>query len=264
MSSQVIDISSSPEEEPPAKRVRTTAPTKAVESQPAKTQGSEQTTPAVKRVLDLLAQPTSEVLAEIQKMDEAGLVLLQASLVKMAGSSGPSATAAKQELLPAVQRTLVKRKLEKMRAVQANDSARQELITKKLEGESDDLFRVELKRAGAVNTTAVCRRVWGTSENIRKADINFTLRIPYNQAAEKFSNPAAALAITSDISEFLEYFNSRTRAGIAVLKDLGLEVCLLPPGPVARAIIGVETLTRDDALGKLPLLLVVKIDNVRD
>ena len=258
----IIDLCSSPDEKetsPAAKRPRIAdpLPAKAPEnhvlpsSHPVLTSGAQ-------RVLDLMSRPTSEVLAEIETLEESGLVLLQASLVKLAGSSRPTAETAKQDLLPAVQRALITRKLEKMKASQAKNSARQELITKTLEGESDDLFRIELKRAGASSTTAVCRRVWGHSENIRKLGPNFTLRIPYNQAAEKFASPESVFAITNDVSEFLEYFNSRSRAGIAVLAESEMEVCLLPPGPIARAIIGVETLTTDGALGKYPLLLVVK------
>jgi hypothetical protein len=215
-------------------------------------------TSAVSRVVALLSQSADRMVSEAATLSETELQLLQASLVKM--TDEPGAAKKSREVLPVVQRLLVRRKLEKMRAVQASDSARQEMITKKLEGESEDLFRVQVRRAGGPETKFVCKRIWGDNcDQLKKLDINFTTRIPFNQAAEKFSSPAYALAITNfadkQVAEFVEYFLSRARAGVAT--PPGHEICLLPPGPVARAIVGVETLNKDEGLGKLPVLLVL-------
>ena len=246
-SAQVIELESSSDEggksSRPAKRARVS------ESPPS----------AAKRIVELQRESTTTLIARLPTLDEQELQLLQAALVRTAGGADGEEKRKAQEVLPHVQRAVVMGKLERMRGAKEKESARQELITKKLAGESEDVFRIELKRGGASPTTAVCRRVWGNCESLRKADINFTLRIPFNQAAEKFSNAIAALAIMSAPAEFIEYFNSRSRAGVAVIEARDIEVCLLPAGPVARALIGVETLTRDDALGKLPLLLTAPV-----
>lgn len=183
---------------------------------------------------------------------EAQLQRLQGTLVDViASEEGPEWA---RDLLDSVQsQILTMKQIKHVKVIVA--------VKKPLAAGEIQVVNAELSRGGTAKTLVILKRLSGEFAEalVAQPRLNFAIKAPLTQiAARKRSCVFALLPGESGdgLLHHVEYFKSRQRAGLAKIEG-DIEVALIPPGPLARTLLGQDLLNADPSLSQLAIGLIL-------
>jgi hypothetical protein len=213
---------------------------------------------------DAGAKSLDDAIRSTSKMTEQELQKLQGTLVDQI-SSGEELHAWSREFLEHVQKTLLVHKMKRLAATKKSilpaTSSKAHLSPKSTS--QVEVVNAEISRAGAVKTLVILKRLTGSFPEalVSHPRLDFAIKAPLTQIAAKKQSCLFAV-ITGEggdgLSNHIEYFKTRQRAGIAKSEDIDCEVAFIPPGPLSRTLLGPDLLTADPNLSQLALGLILK------
>ena len=210
------------------------------------------------KVIDLIDEPQlgfhnlDDAKKGIAAFSEAQLQKMQGTLVDLiSAQSGPTWT---RELLDAVQSKILTIKLSRHVKVDAPKKAIAAADVNAVNG--------EVSRGGQGKTLVILKRLSGEFPESLLADprLNFSIKAPLTQIASKKRSCMFALLpgeSGQSLDGHVEYFKSRQRAGLAKI-DGDVEVALIPPGPLARTLLGQDLLQGDPNLSQLAIGIIIQ------
>ena len=199
-------------------------------------------------------------------LSEADLVRLQSIAVNKLSSLDTGVEASGlREMLGRIQKLLLTVKMNKVRKAEADRVEKQARLkeTLRVEENSDDV-KGFMTRAGTSATSVVYRRIYGSLPSELTDDkrtLNFTLKVGFGQIAARVKEASCVLVLLPGdqpeaLESHVEYFRSRERAGVANVSEG--QIFLVPPGPLARTVVGPEALAADPRLSKAAVALLLK------